>query len=251
MTSIEPPHAGPGWTELAERPALEAVLDPGDSKGAKNTIIDAVHKAALRRALAPLRGKRVLDYGCGNGRIAAWAIEQGANVVGIDATPAMVEAAQRRVPTGDFRVSSPNALPVEDGRFDLAVSVYVLQYYVSKPEKYAACLRSIRRALAPGGALVLVEQVANGEIGRGAPAQTYVDGLVAAGFSLEVAKPIRSGFSRVIQGATARPVLMHLPGLPAAVRAEARLTARFGGGGDYHDHLFVGRLPEGRGPAGH
>ena len=42
---------------------------------------------SLRALLPPVAGRRVLDAGCGAGRASEWLVEQGAEVVGIDASP--------------------------------------------------------------------------------------------------------------------------------------------------------------------
>src|SRR5882724_1654146 len=54
-------------------------------------------RPAIISLLPPLQGKRVLDAGCGPGAYSEWLINQGAQVVGIDASPAMIELANRRL----------------------------------------------------------------------------------------------------------------------------------------------------------
>jgi 2-polyprenyl-3-methyl-5-hydroxy-6-metoxy-1,4-benzoquinol methylase len=45
---------------------------------------------------ASLAGAIVLDAGCGSGAQAQWLLDQGAEVIGIDLSPRMVEEARRR-----------------------------------------------------------------------------------------------------------------------------------------------------------
>jgi len=90
--------AGANWSELAQLEGLAAVLDPGDTQGAKNRAIDRAHKRALRKGCGDLRGARALDFGCGNGRLSAWLAGRGASVDGVDATEEMLAVARRAVP---------------------------------------------------------------------------------------------------------------------------------------------------------
>ena len=65
------------------------------------------------------RDTSVLDVGCGAGRFCRIAADRGARVAGLDATPALVEIACERIPTGDFRVGDMEELPWADGSFDV------------------------------------------------------------------------------------------------------------------------------------
>jgi arsenite methyltransferase len=79
--------------------------------------------------------------------------EEG-SVVGVDTSAAMLGVAAKRVggsANADFRQGDATELPVEDGDFDAALSVQVLEY-VADP---TAALRELRRALRPGGRVVI------------------------------------------------------------------------------------------------
>jgi len=56
---------------------------------------DRVHGPALLRALGPVRGLRILDLGCGQGRFTRILARRGAKVVGIDWSTAMIRVARR------------------------------------------------------------------------------------------------------------------------------------------------------------
>ena len=104
---------------------------------------------ALADLLAPQAGERILDLGCGTGDIAAAMAERGAQVVGVDASPAMIANASERFPRHDFRVADAAALPFE-AEFDAVFSHAVL-HWVARAEDAA---RGIARALKPGGRFV-------------------------------------------------------------------------------------------------
>ncbi|HEX8066763.1 MAG TPA: methyltransferase domain-containing protein [Thermoleophilaceae bacterium] len=111
----------------------------------------------VREALAPAPGERVLDVGCGPGYYAAEireAIGPEGSVVGVDSSAGMLAVATHRCREHggvEFREGDATELPVEDASFDAALSVQVLEYV----EDVAAALAEIRRALRPGGRVVL------------------------------------------------------------------------------------------------
>jgi SAM-dependent methyltransferase len=107
--------------------------------------------------LAP--GAEVLDAPCGHGRISNRVSSLGYRVVGLDSTPLFLEVARERadalgVPVeyveGDLR-----SMPFE-GRFDAVVNWFTSFGYFDD-EGNRAVLEGFRRALKPGGAL-LIEQ---------------------------------------------------------------------------------------------
>jgi trans-aconitate 2-methyltransferase len=117
------------------------------------------HGASLVELLAPQAGERILDLGCGTGHLTAQIAEAGAEVVGIDASTAMVDEARRnfagrpgvRFEIADARSFADDfALAGDIGRFDAVFSNAVL-HWVRPPE---AAVRNIRRALRSGGRLV-------------------------------------------------------------------------------------------------
>jgi 2-polyprenyl-6-hydroxyphenyl methylase / 3-demethylubiquinone-9 3-methyltransferase len=74
-------------------------------------------------ALVPLEGARVLDVGCGEGRLAAFAASRAVSVYAFDPNAERVEAA-RRAEDGDrvrFAVHGVEALDVERESFDVAL----------------------------------------------------------------------------------------------------------------------------------
>ena len=97
--------------------------------------------------LAPHPGERILDVGCGDGVLTAKIVACGAQVVGIDASASMIEAAQT---LGlDARVANAEALPFE-AEFDAVFSNAAL-HWVRNQE---AMLAGVYRALKLGGRFV-------------------------------------------------------------------------------------------------
>src|ERR1700722_17072470 len=92
---------------------LAAVWSSTTDDGPFNGLLE---RPALR-ALVPgnLDGAAVLDAGCGSGAQAQWLLDQGADVVGVDGSPRMIEEAERRCgENGQFLVADlAEPLPLE------------------------------------------------------------------------------------------------------------------------------------------
>lgn len=100
-----------------------------------------------------VKGRRVLDAGCGSGPLAAALIEGGADVVGFDLSPEMLEIARQRLGAEvDLRVADlGEPLPYPDDSFDDVIGSLVLHYL----EDWTAPLAELHRVLKPGGRLIL------------------------------------------------------------------------------------------------
>lgn len=97
--------------------------------------------------LAPRAGERILDIGCGDGALTVKLIEAGAEVVGIDDSPEMLQAARARGVDG--REMDARALTFT-GEFDAVFSNAAL-HWIWPPEVVVA---GVARALKPGGRFV-------------------------------------------------------------------------------------------------
>ncbi len=98
--------------------------------------------------LAAQPGERILDLGCGDGQLTARVALNGANVVGLDASPQMATAARSRGITVDE--GSAESLPYADGSFDAVFSNAALHWVRDQD----AMLAEVRRVLKAGGRFV-------------------------------------------------------------------------------------------------
>jgi SAM-dependent methyltransferase len=110
------------FEELKQRHAV--VWGSGPYQGVTETITD-LHRAVIEH-LEPQPGQRLLDLACGTGAAAELAATTGAEVVGVDIAPALIEqakerAAERGLDT-DYRVGDAEALELEDASFDFVTS---------------------------------------------------------------------------------------------------------------------------------
>lgn len=123
-------------------------------------ITDRLESDLLFELLGPVCGRKVLDVGCGEGKLAAALARRGAVVSAVDVDPAMLAAARCRIDADDIDVRLCRAdgarLPFDDSIFDSVTAVTML-CFVNSPEPVLA---EMARVLRPGGALVI------GELGR-------------------------------------------------------------------------------------
>jgi trans-aconitate methyltransferase len=103
--------------------------------------------AGVLEWLSPQRGERILDLGCGDGQLTAKIAASGAEVVGVDASPAMVESALTK--GIDARICNAEDLPFRS-EFDAVFSNAALHWVRDQD----AVLAGVKRALRPGGRFV-------------------------------------------------------------------------------------------------
>ncbi|MDX1649633.1 MAG: methyltransferase domain-containing protein [Myxococcota bacterium] len=121
---------------------------------------EALRRALLDQAgLAP--GQRVLEIGCGTGDllIAAKCREPAAALLGLDPDPKALARARRKAQRRGVAVhldrGFSQALPYPDRSFDRVLSSFMLHHLDA--ETTAGTLREVRRVLAPGGSLHVVD----------------------------------------------------------------------------------------------
>jgi len=113
-----------------------------------------LERPALRALVPrPITGARILDAGCGSGAQCEWLLDQGAQVVGIDLSPAMVhQTVDRCGGRGRFLVADlSEPLPLEASSLDGITCSLALHYL----EDWSVPLASFADALAPRGWVVV------------------------------------------------------------------------------------------------
>jgi ubiquinone/menaquinone biosynthesis C-methylase UbiE len=161
-----------------------------------------------------LRGRRVLEIGCGTGSLAAALAERAAaRVWAVDAAPQMLDVARAKASrTVRFKLARAEELPFRDGWFERCVMTLVV-HVLDRPRAFA----ELRRVLAAGGRLVfatfdpahlsgywlnaLFPSIERLDRERFAPAGELVGELRAAGFS--EARTLRLSQRAAIDRATA------------------------------------------------
>jgi SAM-dependent methyltransferase len=140
------------FEELKQRHAT--VWSAGPYQGVTETITD-IHRLVMER-LDPQPGQRLLDLACGTGAVAELAAEAGAEVVGVDIAPGLIEQAKERAAERgldiDYRVGDVEALDLEDAGFDLVTSTCGVMF---APD-HEAIASELARVTKPGGRIALV-----------------------------------------------------------------------------------------------
>lgn len=108
------------------------------------------------RALSDAAGGVLLDLACGPGVLAAGLAPGAKRVVAFDATPAMLEKAQRRcaaagVANVEFRQGDAAALPFEDGAFDVTIASLSLMF----ADDPVMAVREFGRVTVPDGRVAI------------------------------------------------------------------------------------------------
>jgi ubiquinone/menaquinone biosynthesis C-methylase UbiE len=126
--------------------------------------LDAPFERRRYRSLRPMLfeglGGRLLDVGVGTGRNCEF-YPPGADVAGIDISPAMLARAKERCPklvaSGQLYQMDVTALKFPDASFDAAVSSFL--FCVLPDEMQQPALRELGRVVKPGGTIRLLEYV--------------------------------------------------------------------------------------------
>ena len=170
----------------------------GPARETSRHLIDAGYVISLL-GLAPGCSTRVCELGCGPGWLSLFLARAGADVVGLDLAPAMIEIASARrdadgVGTADFRVADMESLP-EDlvGGFDACVFYEALHH---SPDAAGALVQA-RRILRPEGVLLLVEPNWKHRFEGRAATREY--GVTERGYSTRELKRLlrRAGFDGI------------------------------------------------------
>ncbi|WNV84996.1 methyltransferase domain-containing protein [Umezawaea sp. Da 62-37] len=111
------------------------------------------------RSARPRPADRVLDVACGTGLVSRLFAGRVAEVVGVDLTEAM--AVQARPHLSRLHIGRAEALPFDDGEFDVVVCRQGIQF-MDLPD----AVREMARVTRPGGRVVLVDLCAYGEEDR-------------------------------------------------------------------------------------
>jgi len=133
----------------------------------------------LIQVLAPQSGERILDVGCGTGRLTAEIAAAGAEVLGIDYSPTMISQARGNFPILQFETQDACHLPYH-GEFDAVFSNAALHWI----QPASAAAGAMARALKSEGRLVA-------ELGGRGNVQVLVDCAYRALVKLGIPDPER------------------------------------------------------------
>lgn len=100
-------------------------------------------------------GDRVLDLGCGNGRLLEALKETAVDYLGVDSSPALISLARQNYPDKQFVVSDLlNIQEIPDGQFDYIFCLAVLQHLPGVRRREQALLEMTKK-LKPQGEIII------------------------------------------------------------------------------------------------
>jgi ubiquinone/menaquinone biosynthesis C-methylase UbiE len=141
--------------EAARRWDLHAAVIASTYGADGDALRQVILNPALLGLLPPVKGKRVLDAGCGEGYLSRMLAQAGASVVAVDYSEKMLEIARARTPGAaaiEYRHGNFEKLSFLCARsFDIVVSNVVLQDLAG----YEAAIGEAYRVLRPGGFFIL------------------------------------------------------------------------------------------------
>ncbi len=129
--------------------------------GRQDVEADQEEMAFLRwafREVCPRQVKRILDVGCGTGRHVIPLVREGYDVTGLDNSAGMIEECHKKLDRrgldADLHEQDLGALDY-DSDFDAVLCMNSVVCFLLETERIVSALRGFRRALRPGGVLLL------------------------------------------------------------------------------------------------
>ncbi|MFB1063567.1 SAM-dependent methyltransferase [Natrinema sp. CBA1119] len=113
-------------------------------------LIDRREKAAVLESIMPVEDKKVLEIACGTGRFTVMLAHQGADVVGLDISAAMLQQGRRKARNADiagtleFLRGDAGRLPFPDDHFDTVIAMRFF-HLADDPEAFLAEMRRVSR----------------------------------------------------------------------------------------------------------
>ncbi len=240
--------AGPVGTDWKDSPDVAAGFDAYDDLPERSIGYPAVFRSLRLNPAA-----RVLDYGCGPGKVALRVAEElGADVTAVDISRSMLEIARQRRPhqrISYHQVESGRLGFLADASFDAAMSCYVF-INIGDVADLRGIAAEVFRVLLPGGRYTVLDTnpattgiqfstFLSGEPGRdyaaGAqrpvilsrpdgtsltltdyhwPRQTYLEVFRDAGFhDITCAEPLHAGGNEALAAEAARPPFLIVTGV--------------------------------------
>ncbi|MFC7044914.1 class I SAM-dependent methyltransferase [Halobacteriaceae archaeon GCM10025711] len=137
---------GQEWYQASE--VAEEYEEKRFSRGGR--LIDHREKQAVLDALGPVEDREVLEIACGTGRFTVMLAERGADIVGLDISPAMLREGRRKARKSgvddhlEFIRGDAARLPFPDDSFDAVLAMRFF-HLADTPAKFLSELRRVSR----------------------------------------------------------------------------------------------------------
>jgi SAM-dependent methyltransferase len=156
---------------VAVDPTLQALKDRARrtwAVGDYDAVAEGIWEVGQRivRAADVRPGERVLDVAAGTGNAAIRAAEAGATVTALDLTPELFAPGRRRAAEAGVEIEwvegDAEALPFEDGSFDVVLSTFGVMF----APRHRVAAAELARVLRPGGRLAVAAWAPDGTVGH-------------------------------------------------------------------------------------
>jgi SAM-dependent methyltransferase len=169
-------------------------------------------QAAVRWALQPARGPRVLDLSAGTGKLTAVLVALGAAVIAVEPDPAMLAGLRRVLPDVRALSGSAEAIPLPDASVDAVLAGHSMHWF-----DMDVAGSELARVLVPGGILAGLWNVMDDRV-------DWIAGLHRVSGSAAI------GERDLLSSWRAETAGVHLPGTGVAARFGSPEQAEFAQG---------------------
>jgi SAM-dependent methyltransferase len=117
-------------------------------------LLSKVRARIVFRFAGSIEGKRVLDFGCGDGKFSSLLLEcKPSFLAGVDISEAAVAFAKAHIPQGEFIAVAKPPLPFESGSFEALFCLDVIEHIPD--DEAAPWKKELLRVLRQGGKLII------------------------------------------------------------------------------------------------
>lgn len=154
------------WNQLGAKQGEAILREPSQHILTKSPLHWLEGADELMSLLVPLKGKKILELGCGWGHSSVLLAQQGAKVTGVDIGPNLIAAAKALAALNkiacEFQTTNIVSLPFESRTFDFVFGITIL-HHLSKSDVSRA-LAETERVLTNTGVAVFIEPVENSKV---------------------------------------------------------------------------------------
>ncbi|MBC3185590.1 class I SAM-dependent methyltransferase [Corynebacterium sp. zg-331] len=143
----------PTWKELIDRNPYHSQDYAARWRRIAASGKDIFGEARLIDALVP-RQARILDAGCGTGRLGGWLAQRGHRVHGVDLDPVLIDYARADYPESTWEVGDLGVDPLERQAYNAVVCAGNVMTFI-EPDRREAAVANLAQALIPGGRAVV------------------------------------------------------------------------------------------------
>ncbi|MCO5171730.1 MAG: class I SAM-dependent methyltransferase [Planctomycetes bacterium] len=134
----------------------------------------AVDRRHVESILRHVRGRRVLDMGCGYGTTTAHLAAAGFECVGVDLDPGPLRVARARSPGDRYVRADAERLPFADATFETVVWRDALHHFFGEAD-FDRVVAEVRRVSRPGARFVVLDPNVNGVVRAARRVVAHVD----------------------------------------------------------------------------